>query len=294
MERRSVRKPFLILLTVALLLLGLVFGASWMFGDAALLGGPRVALVVVDGVISDPREIVDQLERAQHNPAIRAVVLRVNSPGGGVAASQEIHAELTRLRTVHGKPVVSSMASVAASGGYYIASASDRIVANPGSITGSIGVLMQIPNVSGLLQKLGLRSVVIKSGEHKDLASPTRELTEEERRLLQQVLDDIHDQFIEAVATGRKLARDKVVALADGRIFSGRQAMALGLVDELGDLQDAIQRAGQLAGIPGRPRVVQEPRRRFRLLDLLTGLAPSIFPGGSFVPPTISVEYIMR
>lgn len=294
MERRAVRKPLLILLTVGLVLLGLVFVATLLLGDATPLGGPRVALVVVDGVIGDSREIVEQLERAQHNPTIRAVVLRINSPGGGVAPAQEIHAQLTKLRTVHGKPIVSSMASVAASGGYYIASASDRIVANPGSITGSIGVLMQIPNVAGLLQKIGVRSVVIKSGEHKDLASPTRELTDEERRLLQQVLDDVHNQFIDAVAKGRKLAREKVVALADGRIFSGRQAMALGLVDELGSLDDAIQRAGQLAGIPGRPRVVQEPRRRFRLLDLVTGLAPPIFPAAGLVPSTVSLDYLMR
>jgi protease-4 len=294
MERRSVRKPLLVLLAVALVILGLAFGATVFLGEAPSLRGPRVALVVVDGVITDSREIVDQLERAQRDPTVRAVVVRINSPGGGVAASQEIHGQLTKLRTAHGKPVVASMASVAASGGYYVASASDRIVANPGSITGSIGVLMQIPNVSGLLQKIGVRSVVIKSGEHKDLASPTRELTEGERRLLQEVLDDVHDQFIEAVMKGRKLTREKVAGLADGRIFSGRQALALGLVDELGDLQDAIQRAGQLAGIPGRPRVLQQPRRRFRLLDLVTGLAAPLVPGAAFVPPAVSLEYLMR
>jgi protease-4 len=182
---------------------------------------------------------------------------------------------------------------VAASGGYYVAAAADRIVANPGSITGSIGVILQIPNVGGLLQKVGIKTTVIKAGENKDLGSITRDLTEAERQILQEVMDDVHGQFIDAVAQGRRMDRARVEPLADGRIFSGRQALRLGLVDELGDLPDAIERAGGLGGIPGRPKVIQERRRRSWLWELLTdGLGPA-FPAGGTAPPA-TLQYLWR
>jgi protease-4 len=211
-----------------------------------------------------------------------------------VAASQEIYEELLKVRRVHGKPVVASMGSLAASGGYYVASAADRIVANPGTITGSIGVIMQIPNVGELLQKIGIRAVVIKSGAYKDLASATRDLTPEERRILQSVLDDVHDQFIQAVAEGRKLDRGRVEQLADGRIFSGRQAQELGLVDELGGLHDALARAGALAGIPGPPTVTRIEKPRFSLLRFLTGwqwAEPWGLPG---LNPSLTLAYLFH
>ena len=199
-----------------------------------------------------------------------------------------------KTREVNYKPVVASMGSLAASGGYYIASAADVIVANPGSITGSIGVLIQVPNISGLLQKIGVRSVVVKSGEHKDLASPVREMTEAERQILQRLINDVHDQFIDVVTKTRKLDRKKVEALADGRIFSGREAKSLGLVDQLGNLQDAIDRAAGLAGIPGKPTVIQERKRRFFLLDLLSraALHSLDLPAGSL--SSLSVDYLFR
>ena len=256
---------------VGLFFFAAVFAIAYLTGLRETFGGPKVALVEISGVITDSKEVTDQLERHLENPTVRAFLIRINSPGGGVAASQEIYEELLKIRRVHGKPVVASMGSLAASGGYYVASAADRIVANPGTITGSIGVLMQIPNFTELLQKIGVRSVVIKSGAYKDLASATRELTPEERRILQSVLDDVHDQFIQAVADSRRLERVRVERLADGRIFSGRQAQELGLVDELGDLQDALTRAGALAGIPGVPAVTQIERPRFSFLRLLTG-----------------------
>jgi len=183
--------------------------------------------------------------------------------------------------------VVVSMGTVAASGGYYIASASDKIVANPGSLTGSIGVIMELPNVEGLMKKIGVESTVIKSGAHKDLISPFRKMGEEERQILQRVMDDVHDQFIQAVSDGRKLEKAAVTALADGQVFTGRQAKAKGLVDELGSFEDAIALTGELAGIVGRPTVV-EPKRRFSFTEWLS----SEFRGriGAWANPAQSIR----
>jgi protease-4 len=264
-----------------------------LLGPRLPFGGERVAIIAVEGVITDAREVIEQLGRYRDLPSVKAVVLRVNSPGGAVAPSQEIYQEILRFRREARKPVVASFGSVAASGGYYIAAAADRIVANPGSITGSIGVIMQIPNIGALLQKVGIKTTVIKAGENKDLGSITRELTESERRILQGVMDDVHTQFIEAVAAGRRLDRERVEPLADGRIFSGRQALSLGLVDELGDLPDAIDRAGGLGGIPGRPKVIQERRRRFWLLDLVGESLAPVFPSGRTAAPIV-IQYLWQ
>lgn len=271
----------------------LLFSLAFSLGRWDRLGGSKVALITVEGVILDSKEIIDQLEKYRTNPSVKAIVLRINSPGGGVAPSQEIYEEILKTRQVNKKPIVASMGSVAASGGYYVASAADLIMANPGSITGSIGVLLQVPNISGLLQKIGVKSVVIKSGQHKDLASPTREMTDAERQILQGMLDDVHNQFIDVVAEGRQINRKKVEAMADGRIFSGREAQSLGLVDHLGNLQDAIDRAGTLAGIRGKPTVIQERKRGFFLLDLLRGLNLFDINLPIYPPPTLSVNYLL-
>ena len=287
-------RPWLVASLVVFASLLILFGLAFSLGRWERFGGSKVALITVEGVIRDSKDVIEQLEKHRTNPTVKALVLRINSPGGGVAPSQEIYEEIIKTRQESKKPVVASMGSLAASGGYYIASAADVIVANPGSITGSIGVLIQIPNVSGLLQKIGVKSVVVKSGEHKDLASPTREMTDAERQILQRLLDDVHDQFIDAVAKTRKLDRKKVEALADGRIFSGREAQSLGLVDQIGNLQDAIARAASLAGIPGKPTVIHERKRRFFLLDLLARAATldvDLSPG-SF--STMSVDYLLR
>lgn len=272
----------------------LLFGLAFSFGRWERFGGSKVALIRVEGVILDSREVIEQLEKHRMNPSVKAIVFRIDSPGGGVAPSQEIYEEILKTRKTDKKPVVASMGSVAASGGYYIASATDLIVANPGSITGSIGVLLQVPNISGLMQKIGVKAVVVKSGEHKDLASPTREMTAAERQILQGMLDDVHNQFIDVVAKGRQIDRKKVEVMADGRIFSGREAQSLGLVDQLGNLQDAIERAGVMAGIPGKPTVIQERKRGLFLIDLLRGslslfdIALPIYPS-----PTLSVSYLL-
>ena len=264
-----------------------------LLGPRLPFGGDRVAVITVEGVIADAREVTEQLHRYRDLPSVKAVVLRVNSPGGAVAPSQEIYQEILTFRRETKKLVVASLGSVAASGGYYIAAAADRIVANPGSLTGSIGVILQIPNLGGLLQKVGIKATVIKSGENKDLASMTRDLTDSERRILQEVLDDVHGQFIDAVAAGRHMDRTRVEPLADGRIFSGRQALGLGLVDELGDLSEAIGRAGALVGISGHPKVMQERRSRFSLWKLLTeSLGPVLPTGGATA--SMGLEYLWR
>ena len=235
--------------------------------DGALPGGNRVALVELEGVILDGDAVVRQLREHEENPAVRAVVVRINSPGGVVAPTQEIVRGVERLRRA-GKPVVASLGSVAASGGYYVATATDRIFASPGTLTGSIGVVMQMANVEGLLKRVGVDYVVIKAGRYKDLGNFSRTMTAEERQILQALLDDVYTQFVTAVAEGRKLDRDAVLRLADGRVYSGRQALALRMVDELGGLEDAVEAAGRLSGIVGRPKV-QYPRKRFSLMDLV-------------------------
>ena len=258
--------------------------------DGAWPGGEKVAVVRIEGVIVDSREAIEELRKFRDNPSIKAIVLRIDSPGGGVVASQEIHSEVLKTRAEGKAKVVTSMGNLAASGGYYIAAATDRIVANPGTLTGSIGVIMELANVQGLMEKVGVQSVVIKSGKHKDLASPFRTMSAEDRALLQSVLDDVHDQFIQAVAAGRAMKVDQVRDLADGRVFTGRQAKTARLVDELGDLQDAIKLAGKMVGIAGEPRVV-ETRKRFSLRDLLG----NFFDGkvSAIIPSGINLKYML-
>ena len=220
-----------------------------------------MAIVRVEGVISDADEqsartkIIKSLNKA-YREQVKAVVLRINSPGGTVGASQELHAAVLKLRE-KGIPVVASMGDVAASGGVYIALAADKIVANPGTITGSIGVIIRTANAQELFHKVGVSAEVVKSGPFKDILSPYRSLTPDERALLQGMIDDAYRQFVEAVAAGRGLAPEQVRPFADGRIFTGRQAKELGLVDELGGLQTAVELAGKVAGIEGMPRTVE-------------------------------------
>lgn len=267
-----------------------------VFGEPGVLslGRNRVALVEVEGLIVDADRVVRELDDYGEDPSIRAIVVRIQSPGGVVGPTQEIYDAILKIRT-QGKPVVASMGSVAASGGYYLAAAATRIVANPGTLTGSIGVIMQLAEIEGLLKKVGVRYEVIKSGRFKDSASFARPMTPEERAVLQTVLDDMHDQFVTAVAEGRRLGKERVRALADGRVYSGRMAKDLGLVDALGGLDEAIRLAGELGGVPGKPRLVR-PRRAWRLLDLaelvggeagLTWLRSAGWPGPGL--PTLPV-----
>ncbi len=271
--------------------LGLLFLVNILLPDLDFSGEDRIALIRIEGVILDAQETLGELKKFSENPTVKAIVLRIDSPGGGVVPSQEIYDAVRRVRTKSNKAVIASMGSVAASGGYYIAAATDRIVANPGTLTGSIGVIMEMANFEGLLQKIGVEGVVVKSGKYKDVGSPLRKMSDEERGLLQAVMDDVHKQFIEAVAEGRSLEVPEVQALADGRIFTGRQAKAAKLVDELGNLDDAIQLAADVVGIEGEPKVIEQ-RRRFSIRELLESKLSSVLPKFDF-HSGVNLKYLM-
>lgn len=258
------KNPFL----MALLTLGAIFlffvlvvvAAGFVGRGRSLPIGEKIGVIEMTGVIVASKTTIEHIIEFRNNPSIKGIVLRVDSPGGGVGPSQEIYEEIKK--TVAVKPVVVSMGSVAASGGYYVSAPANRIFANPGTITGSIGVIMEFTNIQELLGKIGLENQVIKSGEHKDIGSPIRPMTESDRQILQSLIDDTQQQFVAAVAEGRKMPVADVVPLADGRVFTGRQALAVGLVDELGNLQDAISAVARMAGIDGEPRVVYPPREK--------------------------------
>ncbi|MFH0810319.1 MAG: signal peptide peptidase SppA [Pseudomonadota bacterium] len=253
----------------ALFVLSIVVLVKVVGGGDNYLPGDHVGVIEVSGVITDPKPTLEKLVEFRKDPQVKAIVLRINSPGGEVGPSQEIYTEVRR--TVKEKQVVASLGGVAASGGYYIASACGNIVSNPGTITGSIGVILEFSNVEGLLRKIGVQANVIKSGAFKDVGSPVRPMTTAERALIQGMLDSVHQQFINAVAEGRKIPAERVRAIADGRIMSGEQARQLGLVDSLGNLQDAIRVAGRLGGIKGEAEAVYAKEKPSSFLEYLLG-----------------------
>jgi len=264
------RRPFLRgCLTVALVLIGffvLLTVISRMDGFP-LARGEKVAVIPISGLISESETVIENLKRFGKDNSVKAIVLRINSPGGGVAPSQEIYEEVRKLNAR--KPVLASMGAMAASGGYYIASATRKVYANPGTMTGSIGVIMPFMNLKDLVEKIGAKGMTVKSGPYKDIGSPLREMTPQERELLQGVVDNVHLQFVNAVAKGRNLPREDVLRIADGRIYTGEQAKALGLVDALGNLEDTVADAGKMGEISGEPKVVTPPKSKISLLDLI-------------------------
>ena len=241
-----------------------VQGTTFRAGGKNLIG-----IIEVTGTIYDSDETIRQIKGFREDDSIRAILIRVNSPGGTVGPAQEIYREIEK--TVDHKKVVVSMGNVAASGGYYLAAAADGIMANPGTITGSIGVIMSYTNYRQLFEKIGLTPVVIKSGEFKDIGNPSRDMTESEENILQDFVDKTRKQFVEAVATGRGLPLETVASLADGRVYTGEEAMEHGLVDRLGNLEDAIEWAGRMVGIEGDVSVVYARKEKFSLLDVLLG-----------------------
>jgi len=251
------------------LFFSLMYGLSFYTQWRSFSSEGKVAVVTVNGVINDSREIVQQLNEVSEQDNIKAVVLRIDSPGGGVAASQEIYDSVIELRKV--KKVIVSMGSEAASGGYLIACGADKIVANAGTITGSISAIMFFANAEELFKKIGLKSSVVKSGKFKDIGSPMREMTKEERALIQNLIDDIYDQFLDVVSRARKISKEELREIADGRVFSGRQAKELRLVDYLGDMNFAIRLAAKVAGIKGKPKVIYPQKREFVFWKYILG-----------------------
>ena len=245
--------------------------AFFLFGDPQMLPGDKVALIEITGAIFSSQRVLDELDKYSDDDSIKAIVLRIDSPGGVVAPVQEIHRGLTKIQ----KTIVVSMGATAASGGYYVACAADWIFANPGTLTGSIGVIMQFPKYGELMKKIGVEREVIKSGSYKDASSPYRKLTPEERELFQETIDDVYDEFVDMIVEGRKhrdLSREQVQEIADGRLMSGRQALEKKLVDQMGGLSDAIEYAGELGGIVGKPRVIRTKSRRSLLERLTRGI----------------------
>jgi protease-4 len=258
---------------VPMVLIGMIAaGIGGLNRDGIEPSGPKVALIHVNGVIDSgssdgifssdtagSEKLVEQLEKARKDSSVKAIVLRINSPGGSAAASEEIYNEILRVR--ERKPVYASMGDVAASGGYYIAAACNRVYANSATATGSIGVIMESPNLSGLFKKLGVDMQVVKSGKYKDMGNPARPLTSEERQLIQGMIDNTYEQFVTAVSNGRRMPIGKVKSLATGRVYTGQQAKNLGLVDDIGGLRETILAAGKSGGISGEPKVAKYGRQ---------------------------------
>jgi len=278
-------KKFLLVLLVILVLI-VIISLSLVILQKNVPMGDKVALIRVEGPIIDSKDTVDQMKDFVKDPSVKAILLRIDSPGGAVAPSQEIYEEVRK--GIAKKKIVVSMGSVAASGGYYIASPATRIFANPGTLTGSIGVIMEIPNFQGLMSKLGIKTEVVKAGKHKDIASIFRGMKKEEREILQGVLDNVHDQFINAVANGRKMLPEDVRKIADGRVFTGEQAVKAGLIDELGDLEDAVKAAGQLSGIKGEPVVITK-KEKFSFFNFLRDEMPQELKE---LFPSVKVKYL--
>ena len=279
----SRRHPFLFFLTlistcltfIFLGFVGLALVSSKMlnagFSDIRGSHKGNIGIVEVLGPILSSKKIIEEIRTFRENEDIKAIIIRVDSPGGGIGPSQEIYRELIKTRAQ--KQVIASMGSVAASGGYYIAAATQGIVANPGTITGSIGVIMEYANLMEIAKKIGISPVVIKSGEFKDIGSPLRELKEKEKKILQQLVDELHKQFVSDAAKARNIKFDTMAKLADGRVYTGQKALQLKLVDRMGNLDDAVQWAGELAQIQGKltPVYPKEDKITFirRLADTL-------------------------
>jgi len=291
------------ILGIALLLV--VFASGAFLTARLLLGGRvpgltrnRVAVLPITGIIESETRFVQELQTFRDDPSVRAFVLEIRSPGGGVGASQSIHAALQRLQLEDDRPLIAWIGEIGASGGYYVALPADSIFALPGSITGSIGVIMQFPNAEELFRKVGVELEIVKSGRLKDMGSPVRDLTDEERLVLQQLVDDVWNQFVDAVVEGREMDRDRVVELADGRVFSGEEARRQGLVDQLGTLQDATDAAGRMSGLGEHPRIVRPSRETVGLLELIRGVDEARFAGwlqrirtGAGTIPRLSYEW---
>jgi protease-4 len=263
-------------LFIVLCLLAVVVYLAGEGSPGLSLSGNQIASLTLEGVISDSRDFVDQLKDYGKRAAVKSVVIRINSPGGGVAASQEIYEAIKKFREETKKKVVVSMGSVAASGGYYAACGADKIFANPGTITGSIGVIAEWYNYGDLLRWAKMQDVVIKSGTFKDAGSGTRPLTDEEKVYFQSLINNMYNQFVATVASSRKMKDEDVRKLADGRVYTGQQAKADGLVDELGTYQDAIDAAARIAGIQGEPKILSPAKKSFSLLDILLGESRSV------------------
>jgi protease-4 len=267
-------------LSIALLLAFFAIGSAvivrlMLGGQVSLVSSDRIAVLPVYGVIESDASFMETLDRFREDESVRGFVVEIRSPGGVAGTAQSMYSELARLRDEDDRPVVAWIGEIGASGGYYVALGADSILALPSSITGSIGVVMEFPNAEELLRKVGVGLEVVKSGELKDMGSPVRDLTSEERRVLQDLVDDVYEQFVSAVAANRRLERDSVVALADGRVMSGARAVDTGLVDRTATLAETLDLVGRMTGLGDNPRTVRPTERRLGFWDVLRGVEES-------------------
>jgi protease-4 len=281
-----------VLLAIALAAIVLTFsgdeGGEFAFSD-------RIQVVDIDGELVQSKPILEQLKRYEDSNSVKAILLDIDSPGGGVAVSQEIYTEIKRLREKKDKIIVAYLSSTGASGAFYISCAANKIVANPGTIVGSIGVIAEWTNYADLLQWAKLKDIVFKTGEFKDTGSPSRPITENERKYFQGLIDDMYVQFVEAVSSGRKLDLQEVRSIADGRVFTGRNAKERKLIDETGNFQDAVDLTAKLAGISGKPRLIRQTRQRVTLLDVLTTDLSRLVPfNGQSMKSQIKFQYLWK
>jgi protease-4 len=292
----SRRHPYLFFIlifttVVATAMILMAFLVTLSTRDTEFEFGEKVGVIEINGIIADSKNILNHLKRFREDNAIKAIVVRVDSPGGAVGPSQEIFREIRKTSAT--KKVVASMGTIATSGGYYIAAGANGIIANPGTITGSIGVIMGFTNYEELLHKIGLVPIVVKSGEYKDLGSPVREMKPEEKIILQEFAKKIHRQFIKDIVDGRKMDMEKVESLADGRIFTGQESKKFGLVDRLGNLEDAIEWAGRLGGIKGKIATVYAKEKNFSLLRYITDSSAGTLLN-HILDPKLSADYIYK
>jgi len=282
MPQRSFFRSFMRFLLGLFAVMVLIAVGSALLPDRWKSTSGEIAVVNVQGLLMDSRDIVNQLSDYRHNSQVRGVILRIDSPGGAVAPAQEIYNEIMKLRA-NSKTVYASMGTVAASGGYYIACAADYILANPGTLTGSISAVMAFNNIEELTKKVGVKPKVIKSGKFKDVGSPLRSMTPEEQKLLQDVVDDVHEQFVQAIAKGRNMPPSEIHKIADGRIMTGQQALKLKLIDEVGGLEKTIELLAKKIGVTGRPKLIEQKEKTdfldwFLQGSLSSGLAETLAP----------------
>jgi len=239
--------------------------------SVALTRSNAIGVISVKGVILDSEPFLEDLEKISSIRDLKALILHINSPGGGTAPSQEMYFSVQRIRDKYDYPVVSVLSSLGASGGYYVALATDSIYAMPGSLTGSIGVMMDFPQWTGVMEKIGIDMHVVKSGEYKDTGSPYREFTPEDKHYYQQLVDDVYDQFLTAVAESRSLDKSRVETLSDGKVYTGRQALELGLIDHLGTLQDCIDDISRQLNLSGKPSIIRPQKEKVTLFNVIFG-----------------------
>ncbi|MFO8057422.1 MAG: signal peptide peptidase SppA [bacterium] len=296
--RRSHPALIILLFFLVAIFIGIIVamtsgGTGKSTGLSGFSMGKRVGIVKVEGIILDSSRVVKQIHRYRDDSSVKAVVIRVDSPGGGVGASQEIHDEVKKL--AEEKPVVVSMGAMAASGGYYVACPAKKIYANPGSITGSIGVVMEFTSLEGLMEWMKIENRIIKSAEYKDIGSAFRKMKDDEKKLLQEFVANVHQQFEKAVADGRDMEPALVHKIADGRIFTGEQAKEAGLVDELGNLWDAIDEAAELGGIAGKPKVVWPPKKKPPFpFGVFKDIMPDTWSTNRLGPAPLRAMYILK